>query len=187
MPTGVSPGQARHLLRRAWGIVMRFATTSTATLAAGLAARLFRPLARGSALRVVVGPRQTRGRGVRYAAAALALGLGLNSIGLCLCGPAPVRAAQPDPHSCCPKPANHDTGKPPAGTVINASASCCGSQTSAPAFVARIEARDVAHYSLTSVAAAYIPPDAPAAPSTLGASASFVRGASPPLTPVLRI
>lgn len=168
--------------------MMRFATTSTARLAAGLAARLFRPLAHGSALRVGGGPLRTRGRGVRYAATALALGLGLNSIGLCLCAPTgPVRAAQPDPHSCCPKPANHDTGKPAAGTVINASASCCGSESSAPAFVARIEARDVVHDSLTYVASAYFPPPAPAAPSTLAASASFVRGASPPLTPVLRI
>jgi len=174
------------LLKRAWGIVMLFAT-SAAVLGRGLAARLFRPLTRRSTVPAGRGRRRTPGRGTRYAATALALGLGLNSIGLCLCAPEPARAAaRPDPHKCCPKPASHDTGRA-AGTAINASASCCGPQMSAPAFVARVEARDVVVHGLASVAAAYVRTDAPVVPSSLGASASFVRGASPPLTAVLRI
>jgi hypothetical protein len=156
---------------------------------AGLMARVSRALAPGHAERARVG-RGTR-RAMRCAIVLLALGLGVNGIGgLCLCMAGPATggpAAAHDPHACCPRHGSRHEGVPATGTVIIASAPCCGSQTAAPAFVARIGARDVLPHAPISVTAADVPPAAPAAPATLGASASFVRGASPPPTPVLRI
>jgi hypothetical protein len=155
----------------------------------GLVARFPHALTPGHANRGRIVGRGTR-RATRCAIVLLALGLGVNGIALCLCMAGPARAGSAngrDPHACCPKPGSHQESMPVTGTVIGASVSCCGSRATAPAFVARIGARDLLRHAATSVAGAYIPPDAPVAPFTLGASASFVRGASPTRTPVLRI
>lgn len=162
---------------------MRFAA-SVATVIGALVARLSRPLA--SASTHPANRAHQRERGTGYAVTALALALGLQGSALCLCAPRPVRNAKADPHSCCPKQTGHDTAKTP-GAAINASDGCCASQMSVRDVVARIEARELVRQPLTFVAAACIPPAAQAAPPTSGASAVFVRAASPPLTPVLRI
>jgi hypothetical protein len=166
-------------------IVVRLATNPAAEMAR-LTARLSRAFARESA--------RTRGfvqrsfsRGTRYTALALAVGLGLNGLGFCLCATGPAQTAAADPRSCCPNRTGHHTHTPAAETILKRSASCCDSPTAAPAFVARIDERDGLRHALIIVAATHIPPDAPLAPSTRGASASCVRGASPSRTPVLRI
>lgn len=164
---------------------MRFAA-SVATVIGASVARLLRPLGSASPHPATSARPRTREHGTRYAVTALTLALGLQGSALCLCAPRPVRNAKADAHSCCPKPTGHDRAKTP-GTAINASDGCCAAQMSVPDVVARLEAREPVRQPLTFVAAAYIPPAAAAAPSTVGASASFARGASPPLTPVLRI
>jgi hypothetical protein len=56
-----------------------------------------------------------------------------------------------------------------------------------PGFAARIDDRDVLRHTLTAAASIHVSPDAPLAPSTIGASASSLRNTSPPRTTVLRI
>ena len=163
---------------------MRFAK-GAAALVAGWARLALLPIGDSAGRAPRATSPRTR-RWIRCAATALALGLGLNGVGLCLCAPGPERASAADPHSCSPKPAGHHAGTA-AGTVVEAAASCCGSQMIAPAFVARIDGRDVPRQALTTVAVAQFPPDAPLAPSMVGASATSFRSPSSSRTAVLRI
>jgi hypothetical protein len=124
-----------------------------------------------------------RRRRSRCCAAVLALVLGFNGIGFCLCTDGPELPVA-DPHGCCTKTAGHHAGTS-VGAVVEPSSPCCGFQTAVPAFVARIDLRDVLH-APSPVAPDCAPLDASVASSTF-VSASRSHGESPPRTVVLRI